>query len=38
NSQKVLFAGPYLKHYQIDAGLDVYVDGKGKKGLVVLHG
>jgi len=37
NSQKVLFAGPYLKHYQIDAGLDVYVDGEGKKGVVVLH-
>jgi len=37
NSQKVLFADPYLKHYQIDAGLDVYVNGEGKKGVVVLH-
>jgi len=37
NNQKVLFADPYLKHYRIDAGLDVYVNGKSKKGLVVLH-
>jgi len=37
-TQEVLFADPYLKHYRIEAGLDVYVNGKGKKGLVVLHG
>ena len=37
NRQTVLLSDPNLKHYWIDVGLDVYVDGKGKKGLVVLH-
>ncbi len=37
SSQRVLFANPYVTHFRIDEGLDVYVDGEGKKGVIVRH-
>ena len=35
--QEVLFADPCVTHFRIDEGLDVYVDGEGKKGVIVVH-
>lgn len=35
--QQVLFADPYVTHFRIDEGLDVYADGEGKKGVIVRH-
>lgn len=35
--QEVLCDGECLRHFRIDEGLDVYVDGKGEEGLIALH-
>jgi hypothetical protein len=37
NCQQVLFVDPYVTHFRIDEGLDVYVDGEGKRGVIVCH-
>jgi hypothetical protein len=36
-SQESLYADEYVELFRINEGLDVYVDGEGKEGLIVLH-
>jgi len=38
SAQNVVYRDDFVTHYAVPAGLDVYVDGEGGKGIIVLRG